>query len=114
MYRTMSILGYCLLPIVFLAALNVVVNLRYRIHLFNLLRHPLQSMTSGIYISSFLSAVFANRGAFGVAVTPLAILWCTYSATRFIERALDMQEQRWLIAYPVSLLFSCFAMITVF
>jgi len=29
MYRTMSILGYCLLPIVFLAALNVVVNLRY-------------------------------------------------------------------------------------
>jgi len=25
-----------------------------------------------------------------------------------------MQEQRWLIAYPVSLLFSCFAMITVF
>lgn len=29
MYRTMSILGYCLLPIVILAAINVIINLKY-------------------------------------------------------------------------------------
>ena len=48
--------------------------------------------------------------SFGVAVTRR----CTLTATRFFERALDMREQRYLIAYPVTLLYSCFAMITVF
>jgi hypothetical protein len=81
LHRTTSILGYCLLPIVLLAALNVIFNL---------------------------------RGTVGGALTLIAIAWCTHTATRFFETALDMREQRYLIAYPVFLLFSCFALITVF
>ncbi len=33
---------------------------------------------------------------------------------RFFERILDLSEQRWLIAYPLCLLYACFALITVF
>jgi protein YIPF5/7 len=81
LYRTMSILGYCLLPIVLLAGLNVVINL---------------------------------KGIIGTSAAGLAISWCTITATRFIENALDMREQRYLVAYPAALLYSAFAMLTIF
>lgn len=42
------------------------------------------------------------------------IAWCTYSATRFFEAAMHMQQQRWLIAYPTLLFYACFVLITVF
>ncbi len=50
----------------------------------------------------------------GTPLTVLAILWCTQTATRFFEAATNMREQRLLIAYPVFLLYACFALITVF
>ena len=42
------------------------------------------------------------------------ILWSTHTATRFFEKALHMADQRYLIAYPVGLVYSCFVLITVF
>lgn len=50
----------------------------------------------------------------GTPLTLIAILWCTQTATRFFEAATQMLEQRYLIAYPVFLLYACFALITVF
>ena len=67
--RTMSILGYSLLPIVLLAIFNIFINL---------------------------------KAAVGMALALLVILWCTLNATRLFEKALSMQEQRYLVAYPVS------------
>ncbi|GAB5364015.1 hypothetical protein AAMO2058_000933300 [Amorphochlora amoebiformis] len=80
-YRTASILGYCLLPIVSLAAASIVFNL---------------------------------KGYIGFSTTTVTILWCTVAATRFVEATLDMRPQRYLVAYPLMLLYSCFALITVF
>jgi len=80
-YRTMSILGYCLLPIVALAAIHIFMSL---------------------------------KGVVGFAMTALTVLWCTIAATRFIEATLSMRGQRYLVAYPLMLLYSCFALITVF
>lgn len=79
--RTFSVLGYCLLPILGLAALAVVADL---------------------------------RGAIGAALGLVSIVWCAWSATRFFEAAMHMQQQRWLIAFPSFLLYSCFVLITVF
>jgi protein YIPF5/7 len=44
----------------------------------------------------------------------LAIVWATVASTRLFEQALKMTQQRWLVAYPVGLLYSVFVLITVF
>lgn len=79
--KTSSILGYSLLPIVLLAAVNVFVDL---------------------------------TGMVGLVLAVLAIGWCTFSATRFVEVDLNMRKQRYLVAYPITLLYACFALLTIF
>lgn len=79
--RTVSILGYCLLPIILLAGVNVVVSLRS------------------------YACLIATLSAVG---------WCTATATAYIEQSHSMREQRYLVAYPVFLLYACFALLTIF
>uniref|UniRef100_A0A0G4GYC3 Protein YIPF n=1 Tax=Chromera velia CCMP2878 TaxID=1169474 RepID=A0A0G4GYC3_9ALVE len=81
LYRTLSILGYGLLPVVVLAFLSIFISLRQ---------------------------------SFGLVVAPLCVVWCTATASRFFETALNMTHQRYLVAYPVFLLYACFVLITVF
>jgi len=50
----------------------------------------------------------------GFLVASFIIAWCTVPATRFIEKAADMRAQRYLVAYPLALFYSCFAIITIF
>lgn len=80
-YRTVSILGYCLLPIIVLAAASTIVEM---------------------------------RGAFGYALIPLAVLWSTNAAALFFVVLLGLDDQRWLVAYPVALFYAVFALISVF
>ena len=79
--KTTSILGYALVPLVFLAAAVLFIDC---------------------------------RGVMGGAAAVLVILWCTVNATRLFESALHMREQRYLIAYPVAIIYACFALLTVF
>jgi hypothetical protein len=81
LYRTISILGYSLLPIVVLSAVGVVLSL---------------------------------KSAVGAVLSICCILWSTMTASRFFEVLLEMKNQRWLIAYPVCLLYGCFTLLTVF
>jgi hypothetical protein len=81
LYRTMSILGYGLLPTVFLAFIGIFVSLH-----------------------SFFGFIL------GVIVVP----WCTLTASRFFERAVNNAEQRFLIAYPIAIFYAAFCLITVF
>ena len=74
-------MGYSLLPIVLLAALSLVVEM---------------------------------RGVVGAIAIPAAVLWCAYAASLFFVVALDADDRRWLLAYPVALFYTCFALITVF
>eukprot|EP00440_Ansanella_granifera_P044769 gb/GFBE01048522.1/.p1 GENE.gb/GFBE01048522.1/~~gb/GFBE01048522.1/.p1 ORF type:complete len:274 (+),score=44.02 gb/GFBE01048522.1/:1-822(+) len=81
LYRTMSILGYGLIPIVVLALLGIVVSL---------------------------------KSTFGTIMAALCIGWATYTSSRFFEVAISMQGQRWLVAYPVGLVYTFFTLITIF
>lgn len=78
--RVYSVLGYSLLPIMVVALLNI---------------------------------LFDMRGWVGTFVSFLCVGWCTLVSTRFFEKALQARTQRYLIAYPIFLLYACFALVTV-
>ena len=79
LYTTISIVGYGLLPVVFLAFLGV----------FMRLTDPV-----------------------GIGLSILTVIWCTMTASRFLECAVNMYHQRWLIAYPVMMIYICFVLVT--
>jgi hypothetical protein len=81
LYRTVSVLGYALLPIVLLSAFGVFLNL---------------------------------KSPFGLIFVALCVAWSTYTAASFFETLLELKEQRWLISYPIGLLYSCFTLLTIF
>jgi len=55
-----------------------------------------------------------NLGAVGVTLGSLTVLWSTTASTRLFERSFQMRDQRYLMAYPCALLYSCFVIITIF
>ncbi|KAF9345455.1 hypothetical protein BGX26_003104 [Mortierella sp. AD094] len=63
---------------------------------------------------SSLSTLFVLNGGLGYILSVLAIVWCTYSSSGFFTVVLDMNDQRFLVAYPVGLFYGCFALMTVF
>lgn len=79
--QTMSILGYCLLPITFL---------------------------------SWLGLALPMHGPLGLIFGGATVLWCTASSSSMFVTALSMREQRILVAYPIGLFYSCFALMTIF
>jgi len=81
LYRTASVLGYCLLPMVLLSGISILLKL---------------------------------RGAVGYGLGISSIFWCTYSSSSIFVTILGMKNQRILVAYPVGLLYACFALITIF
>ncbi|KAM0746324.1 Yip1-domain-containing protein [Meredithblackwellia eburnea MCA 4105] len=80
-YRTMSVLGYCLLPLVLLTMVSVIVSL---------------------------------DGSLGYIACSLSIAWCSYSASSIFSSVLRLSSQRFLVAYPVGLLYTAFALLSVF
>lgn len=80
-YKTMSILGYSLLPFSFLALLSLFAEL---------------SSVAGFIASTMI------------------IIWSTVTATRYFEYGLDMEDKKYLIAYPISLFYFVFTLLTVF
>lgn len=42
------------------------------------------------------------------------ILWSTTASTRLLEVGCDMRNQRYLLAYPIALLYSAFVLLTIF
>lgn len=43
-----------------------------------------------------------------------SVSWCTFSSSTYFVAAFGMQNQQILIAYPIFLLYSCFALMTIF
>ncbi|KAF7321612.1 Yip1 domain family protein [Mycena kentingensis (nom. inval.)] len=50
----------------------------------------------------------------GYVLSLLSILWCTYSASGIFVAVLRMSDQRLLVAYPIGLLYGCFALLSIF
>lgn len=80
-YKTASILGYSLMPFVFLALISVFTEM--------------SNLAGGI-------------------VSILMIIWSTITATRYFEYGLDMEDKKYLIAYPISLFYFVFMLLSVF
>ena len=77
----MSVLGYSLLPFVFLAILAIFTDL---------------------------------KNVLGGAVSVAMIAWSTVTASRYFEYGLDMEDKKYLIAYPISLFYFVFMLLTLF
>ncbi len=67
-----------------------------------------------VVIVALIGIVVSLKGWAGNSLAFVAIIWCTFTATRNFERALSMEKQRFLIAYPIGLLYACFVLITIF
>ncbi|EJD02651.1 Yip1-domain-containing protein [Fomitiporia mediterranea MF3/22] len=61
-----------------------------------------------------LSVVTTLDGLKGLVLASLSIAWCTYAASGIFVAVLRMSQQRLLVAYPVGLLYGCFALFSVF
>jgi len=81
LYKTMSILGYGMIPIVFLSILGIFISL---------------------------------KSTFGIVAASLCVGWATATSSRFFATAIAMDQQRWLVAYPVGLVYTFFTLITIF
>lgn len=79
--RSASVIGYCLLPLVFISVIGVFVTLD------NLL---------------------------GYIISAIAVFWCTYSASGFFVAVLKLHNVRPLIAYPLAMFYSVFALMAIF
>ena len=79
-----SILGYSLLPVNVLAAVKILTQ--------NLARQ--ESLTAVLAVAT--------------------VVWSTVASTRLLEVGCGMTSQRFLLAYPIALLYSAFVLITIF
>jgi len=81
LYNTMSILGYCLIPITILSAINVILDL---------------------------------VTWYGFVLCLGTIVWSTIAATRFFKVLLNLDQQKYLVGYPIFLFYLVFVLITIF
>jgi hypothetical protein len=63
---------------------------------------------------SSLAMLLNLSGFLGLIISTLSVLWCTNSASAMFVTVLSMSDQRFLVAYPVGLLYSAFAILAVF
>jgi len=61
-----------------------------------------------------VSVMVVLDGRIGYFLSILSVLWCTYAASGIFAAVLRMSDQRLLVAYPVGLLYGCFALLSVF
>jgi hypothetical protein len=47
-------------------------------------------------------------------LSALTVGWSTTTATRLFEYGLEMQDKKYLIAYPIILFYSVFTLLTIF
>jgi len=65
-------------------------------------------------ILAFFSLTFPIQGFIGYILAGLTITWCTYAAASMFVKGLGLKEQQYLVMYPVVLVYTCFALLTIF
>ncbi|KAL1918872.1 uncharacterized protein VTP21DRAFT_2894 [Calcarisporiella thermophila] len=65
-------------------------------------------------ILSGLGVIFQLDGNLGFCFTFAAVAWCTFAASGMFVSVQQMSEQRGLVAYPVGLFYTCFALMAMF
>jgi hypothetical protein len=67
-----------------------------------------------IDLLALIGVVVSLKTSFGTVVSALCIFWSTATSSRFFAAATAMHQQRWLVAYPIGLVYTCFTLIAVF
>jgi len=67
-----------------------------------------------VNVLAVIAIIINLQGTLGMILSACTISWCTFASTRLFDRCVNMRQQRFLIAYPIALLYSCFVMITIF
>ncbi|KAL7010325.1 hypothetical protein EMMF5_000348 [Cystobasidiomycetes sp. EMM_F5] len=67
-----------------------------------------------IVLTSLASVAINLDGLIGYLMSGLSVFWCSYAASGIFVSVLQMQNQRALVAYPVSLFYAAFSLLTVF
>ena len=96
---TISVLGYCLLPMVFLCGSSLAFPIQYVHH---------QLVQFNDFRFGFI------RGWVGGLLVSVIVAWCSWSASKLFVSSLAMDSQQPLVAYPCALLYSVFALLTAF
>ena len=60
-----------------------------------------------------VSSLFCSlrESAVGMGLCWLMVAWSTVTATRFFEHGLDMEDKKYLVAYPIILFYAVFMLI---
>ena len=67
-----------------------------------------------LVLTSLCSIALSLDSLIGYLIILLTVFWCAYSASGIFVSVLQLQNQRYLIAYPVMLFYASFALLTVF
>jgi len=67
-----------------------------------------------LVLTSFFSIALNLDSLIGYVLSIASIVWCSYSASGIFVSVLQMQNQRFLVGYPVMLFYASFALLTVF
>lgn len=67
-----------------------------------------------LVLLSVCGTLLSLKGTAGLILSTASIGWCTFSAAKMFVTVLNMKDQRLLVAYPTALLYTCFALLTVF
>ncbi|EKX38394.1 hypothetical protein GUITHDRAFT_77305 [Guillardia theta CCMP2712] len=63
---------------------------------------------------AFFSAFFTATGHVMTVLTVVTVAWCTMRSSDMMVIAMDVQNEKALVAYPIGLFYACFALISVF
>lgn len=67
-----------------------------------------------LVLISILGVFFSLDNSFGYILSAIAVSWCTYSASAFFVVVLRLHNVRALIAYPLGLFYTVFALMAIF
>ena len=67
-----------------------------------------------IILLAGVGLVMSLQGKVGAVIAILCIAWSTSTATKFFETVLELQDQWWLAAYPICLVYACFTLMAIF
>mmetsp|Transcript_56051 Transcript_56051/g.131363 ORF Transcript_56051/g.131363 Transcript_56051/m.131363 type:complete len:258 (-) Transcript_56051:230-1003(-) len=63
---------------------------------------------------AFFSVFFSGTGAIMSILTVMTVIWCTMRSSDMMVIAMDVHNEKALVAYPIGLFYACFALISVF
>ncbi|WEJ95386.1 hypothetical protein PSN45_002904 [Yamadazyma tenuis] len=67
-----------------------------------------------LVLISIVGVFFSLDNSFGYLLSGIAVTWCTYSASAFFVVVLRLHNVRALIAYPLALFYTVFALMAIF